>query len=285
MRISAYWSRARALAQLEFSALRLPPEQRRQSLTSIPARWTSIARGKRVITWLGRPYHFETRFEPVLMHVHQILVGELIEAGVLPESPEILDVGANTGQFGTAVLAVRPAARINSLEPNPTCRALLEANALPEPGWKVHPFGVSDTDGQVELWFVPGRSGQGSVYRNNAAHDMVGDAESQIESAQVDVVCGASLRQLFPQSFDLIKVDVEGLERVVLGEGAELSWTYLLVELGGDRDGALGEHDVIDLLVRAGIEASLVGSFGDANTTHDVLVKRAGAGRPNRPVS
>jgi FkbM family methyltransferase len=268
-------SRIFSVFQLELSALRLPKAQRTKSLRSIPARWFAILRGKRDIMWLGRRYRFETRFEPILMHVHQGLVEELIKAGALPHSPRILDIGANTGQFGTAVLAVRPDAHIDSLEPNPACRALLEENARPEPGWHVHPFGVSDVDGHAELWFVPGRSGQGSIYRDNAARDMIGRANSQVRSYQVDVICGATLSELFPQSLDLIKVDVEGLERIVLQEVACLSWRYLLVELGGDRDGALDEHDVVELLANAGTSASLDCSFGDPASTHDVLLKRA----------
>lgn len=134
MKARAYMARLGQVFQLEASAFRLPPALRRASFTSLPSRWIATIRGARRIDWQGRPYHFETRFEPILMHVHQALVGELVKAGALPPRPTILDVGANTGQFGTSVLIVRPHAKIDSLEPNPACRALLEENARDDAG-------------------------------------------------------------------------------------------------------------------------------------------------------
>lgn len=268
--------RAWKLVQLEMGAYAYPLEIRRSSLRSLPSRWGAVIVGKRHVRWLDVEYTFETRFEPILMHVHQKLVLELAALGALPTAARILDIGANTGQFGTALKALRKDIQITSLEPNPTCRSLLEANAASHRGWDVLPLGLAQEDGHVVLWYVPGRSGQGSVYRQNATANMIGEAQAiaGVQSVTIDVVTGQTLRTLVADGFDVVKVDVEGFEATVLPELAAFSWRYLCVELGGKRAGAIGEDEASSLLARAGAPVRAIRRLGSPQSTHDVIFSR-----------
>lgn len=229
--------------------------------------------------WLDVGFRFETRFEPILMHVHQKLVLEIKSLGLLPARARVLDIGANTGQFGTALKALREDIRIISLEPNPLCRSLLEINASTHRDWDVLPFGLAGKDDQLKLWYVPGRSGQGSVYRQNATVNLVGEARavSNVRSATVDVVSGRTLRTHVSDGFDLVKVDVEGFEATVLPEITAFSWRYLCVELGGTREGALSEEEASSLLARCGAPVRFIHRVGAPEATHDVIFERVNA--------
>ena len=50
-----------------------------------------------------------------------ILNGHTVDDARLPESPLVLDVGARSGGFVKAVLAIRPQARVVCIEPDPAC--------------------------------------------------------------------------------------------------------------------------------------------------------------------
>lgn len=268
--------RAWQLVQLECGAFWYPRTLRRRSLRSVASRWWAVMRGKRHVQWLGVGYSFETRFEPILMHVHQKLILDMQSLGVLPTGARVLDIGANIGQFGTALKALRKDVRIVSLEPNPECRSLLEKNAGLHDEWVVVPHGLAEKDGDAMLWYVPGRSGQGSVYRQNASANMMGEvqAAAAVRSVSIDVVTGRTLRTLLSDGFDLVKVDVEGFEAEVLPEIAVFSWRYLCVELGGARAGAICEDEAASLLARCGAPVRIIGRVGSPDTTHDVVFER-----------
>jgi hypothetical protein len=76
------------------------------------------------------------------------------------------------------------------------------------------------------------------------------------------------------REFTLVKVDVEGYERMVIAELANLSWRYLLIEIGGAR-GGLTADEALALLRGQALEVTMVGEHdvnGDA--VADVLFAR-----------
>ena len=106
---------------------------------------------------------------------------------------------------------------------------------------------------------------------------MIGDAVSDVRPTDVEVVSAAELRRLCSGPFDLVKVDVEGAEGVVLPEVAEFDWVHLLVELGGDRHGALSLAEAQELLDARGVRTPVVRDFGAPESTRNVLLRRLSA--------
>lgn len=254
--------------------MRYPRRLAWASVRSLPHRLLTIARGKRAVNWLGVRIEFESRFEPILLHAQQTLVCRLDRLGVLPQGGSVLDIGANVGQFGTALHAARSDLRVASLEPNPQCQGHLAANASQYGGWSVLPVGIGSSNGQMTLWFVDGRSAQGSAFRANASLAMLGTADDHVRSAEVDVISGEALAARLPERFDLVKIDVEGFEATVLPEIAKCRWDYLVVELGGDRDGALSAPAAAALLGKNGALVEPIAAFGRSDEVHDVLFHR-----------
>ena len=277
-RVRAITGRARLLLALEAGALRYPTPLRWRSVRSIPARWLAALGGRRSTNWLGRPLAYEVRFESVLMHVHQSLALEMLARMGLPASATVLDVGGNIGQFGTAMITARPDIHLISLEPNPACRAILETNAENHSGWTVLPYGLSSQPGTAHFWFVPGRSGQGSVHRENAHANVIGASDSSVVQTDVEFISAEQLQQLIRETFahfDLVKVDVEGHERMVLPEVAQLNWRYLLIEVGEGREGGVSAQDAAEILAERGVRVVQIASTADGSEpTYDVLFER-----------
>ncbi len=134
----------------------------------------------------------------------------------------------------------------------------------------------------MTFWFVPGKTGQGSVHRNNAHLNVLGADEDSAQDVTVEFITADQLLDELPHgfssSFELIKVDVEGHERMVIPEVAKLQWRYLLVEVGEGRDGGLSDDGVRSMLAEHGIAVRmLLRSGADDATTYDVLYERVGS--------
>lgn len=269
--------RALQLIRVETGAWRYPQPLRTGSYRSLPARWVAVLRGRRTAPWMGFPMVYEARFESVLMHVHQRMVLHFLSELDLAGGARVLDIGANIGQFGVALLSVRPDLEIVSLEPNPGSRVLLEANAARHPGqWSVVRAGLSSEPGAATLWYVPGRSAQGSMIRANASRDLLGSPDDQVTGVRVDLISGATLLERLSdhqRDFTLVKVDVEGYEREVIGELADLSWRYLLIEVGVALGGVTAS-DVQTRLESEGLNVTLLRTQEHGNGVFDVLFER-----------
>lgn len=236
--------------------------------------------GRRTFPWSGIHFVSEAATEAVLMHVHQRLVAQLINDLHLPMNPRVLDVGTHNGQFAACLIAMRPDATVVSLEPNPnTFRiALANSESMARLGrdWRVLPVGLDSESGTRDFYYVKGRSGQGSLYRDNATREMIGDPTADLVSEQLEFVDARSLRERFHlgiEKWNLIKVDVEGHELMIIPQLVELGFEYLLVEVGAARRGKSTAEDVKAELLRAGVQVVHLASYGAIEEVHDALFK------------
>lgn len=122
-----------------------------------------------------------------------------------PVGGRFLDIGANVGNHSLYMAKFLHARRIVLVEPNPTAIELLEANILLNGNDNVcdrGKLGYGLSDGSVA-------SADIRVGRNN-----LGGARVKEGKGQVPIVSGDAL--LGEEAFDLIKIDVEGMEMKVL---------------------------------------------------------------------
>jgi FkbM family methyltransferase len=136
----------------------------------------------------------------------------------------VLDVGANTGQYGTMLRDQGFAGRLVSLEPVAEAFAVLTGLAAADGGWEAVCVAASDVDGEITL-NVTGDSRSSSVLsRNERFADKAGWAPKESRRIAARRLDGLIDGLLAPGERAFLKLDVQGYERHVLdGAGTALA--------------------------------------------------------------
>ncbi len=150
------------------------------------------------------------------------LVGLLTEQGV----GLVLDIGANEGQFATALFAAGFAGRVVSVEPHPETHGRLVARARRRAGWTVQPpIALGEEEGTAEL-FSFDRSDMNSLLAPAEAMDAAFQRLGAPAPVSVPV---RRLDRLWPDLVGdgdrvMLKLDTQGSEAAVLaGAGDRLA--------------------------------------------------------------
>jgi FkbM family methyltransferase len=159
----------------------------------------------------------------------------------------VIDVGGNRGAY--AYQLSRLGARVEVFEPNPACFTVLQAWAKRRSSVAIHPVGLSDHEGSIELRIPVDASG--------VEHDASASMEPHVfAQARTQVVALRTLDSFGFQDVCFLKIDVEGHEsKVVLGAASLLasSRPAVLVEIE-QRHIEQPMTAVFELLLRAGYE-------------------------------
>jgi len=218
------------------------------------AKWTAILLDRRELNFLGHRFCYEDRFGPVFFPAYIREVQTALEACLPKKKPtRVLDIGANVGAWAKSLLSLFPECSVFSFEPNPEPFRCLGENRQNSgcTTWKSFNYGVLATETTCDFFFVPGKSAQGSIYRENAGLHLLGGGEPvravvtmrPLTHDFLDSQCGGS-------HFDFVKIDVEGAEHSVI-EGLEhISWHGMYVELSTNRAGKSSVEDFVALVQR-----------------------------------
>ncbi|MDB6087304.1 MAG: FkbM family methyltransferase [Gammaproteobacteria bacterium] len=145
----------------------------------------------------------------------------------------VLDVGANTGQYGASLRHAGYERRIVSFEPQSQAHALLTAKARHDPLWSVHPrCAVGNTMGQVEI-NIARNSVSSSLRPMLPAHYDAAPESQFIAAERVDLI---TLDSVFGQycaagGKTWLKIDTQGFEKEVLDGAAASSASIGVVQL------------------------------------------------------
>ena len=135
---------------------------------------------------------------------------------------DILDVGANTGQFAGTMRRAKVRGRIVSIEPLGAAFDELRARAAGDALWTVERAAVSARPGLLTI-NVSDNSVSSSVLPMLAEHARVAPSSRYVRTEEVTATTVDELvrrHQLVPAS-TLLKIDVQGHERAVLDGAAE----------------------------------------------------------------
>ncbi|PZS20040.1 MAG: FkbM family methyltransferase [Pseudonocardiales bacterium] len=133
----------------------------------------------------------------------------------------VLDIGANTGQFGRALRRAKFAGRIVSLEPLPAAFEELLTHARADAHWTAERAAVSDHAGALRI-NVAGNSVSSSALPMLDRHATAAPGSRYVATQDVvattvdDIV---TRHALVPES-TLLKIDVQGYEKSVLDGAA-----------------------------------------------------------------
>ncbi len=148
--------------------------------------------------------------------VHEEPFPEVVAAVTQGQEAAFYDVGANTGYYSVLVGKLAPAATIRSFEPVESIAAILTQNlTLNRIDAQVHTLALSDSAGSATIHFPPGNHGKIEASasldpefnreRTNARTDTVVTSTVDLVNAEAD-----------GEAVGFIKIDVEGLEHIVL---------------------------------------------------------------------
>lgn len=181
-------------------------------------------------------------------------------------APLILDAGAHVGLATLFFKRRYPQARIVAFEPNPATFALLERNVRQNDldGVELVQAAVAATNGHIPFY----------ISRETELPWSWGDAATHTawyseETTAVIRVPAVTLSSFLRQPVDLLKLDVEGLELVVLGEAASRlpAAKHLVIEVHGSRDDPTKNvARVLQLLRRRGFAYTI---YQDGNATDE----------------
>ena len=135
----------------------------------------------------------------------------------------IMDVGANVGDWASAMLSVHKNCRIHCFEPHPATFDHLRRNLGDQPRAILHNIGLSDSPGTSTLYNVSIDSGMSSLHRRESALDSHALEELPPVSIALDTV-DAFLTRDKVDLVHLLKIDTEGNEpRTLLGAATALA--------------------------------------------------------------
>jgi FkbM family methyltransferase len=142
----------------------------------------------------------------------------------------VVDIGANSGQYGELLRRLGYAGRIVSFEPQPEVYRELSANAACDKLWSVRQQAVGEKSGQAIM----------NVAKNSVSSSLLEMAARHVDAAPESRVVGAIpvdcvtltevLRDLAGNSL-MVKIDTQGFERSVLASGSGMLESVSLFEI------------------------------------------------------
>lgn len=198
-----------------------------EKLLFVAASIFAVVLNKRQIYYLFRPFLYENRFTPFLlwMYPNEIsLVKSYLSDST--NTPTVLDIGANTGQWARTFRFYFPKATIYSFEPNQFVFELLNKNANKESGWNIFPYGIGVRNKQLPFYVLEGAA-EGGSYIKPETHSGFKTILTEVISLDRKTV----QRKRIPLDYDIVKIDVEGYEKHVLSSLKDISFSVLSIEV------------------------------------------------------
>jgi FkbM family methyltransferase len=184
----------------------------------------------------------------------------------------LFDVGANAGQYASAIRNWGYKGQIVSFEPVAAAFRELEVAAQNDPRWAVRHIGLGERGGEAEINVSAGTQAS-SVLPMAERHVDLFPQERYVgtERIRIETLDSASAEFLEPSACVAVKLDVQGYEMNVLRGGAELLRRASMVESEMDfvelYNGQAGFEQLVDILYEAGLRlASLEPGHVDTQT-------------------
>lgn len=141
----------------------------------------------------------------------------------------VLDVGANTGQYGEQLRHQGYQGSIYSFEPLPAAVAELRERARPDPLWKVFEVAVSNMIGYTPL-NIAGNSVSSSILDMTKRHVDAEPASRIVSSVEVRTTTLDDILSDIPEQPIMLKIDTQGSEDRVLAGGMRALHRIQLLE-------------------------------------------------------
>lgn len=204
----------------------------------------------------GRPRDFYGSISDVLLEDDYAFILPILQK--IPSQPVIVDLGANIGAFAIYALSIRDDAIIHSVEPSIDTFQLLKTNAAlsQAQNWHVHQLAMWSEDGTVAFEVDQSVSSGNHVHTNGTA-----GTTYSVESIRL----GSFMERYVGQDIDILKMDVEGVEEVVLAADEALldRVRNLIIEIHPKQS---DEQHVMDMIHNHFTSVQVLGRNEDGST-------------------
>jgi len=186
------------------------------------AQWLCRHRRTWPCSWLGRASYllwraYENRNFDMQTNGEEWCLRQ-IGAGKL-QAKCVFDVGANVGEWLLLCRQYLPETTIHAFEIAPPIFGQLQKNVGDRPQIVLNPVGLSDRDGELEVFYTDSSDQLTTAYRENfsEAFEASGAMRPPPQSIRARVVRGDEYaREHGVSMIDFLKIDVEGMEESVL---------------------------------------------------------------------
>jgi FkbM family methyltransferase len=157
-----------------------------------------------------------------------------------PKTVNLLDIGANVGQFAWTWLSLLGGDCL-SVEPNRTVYPYLKSNmrslAADRKTWKLLESGCGPTRETKDLFFVPNKSAQGSLNVDLARSNLLSRKKIRSIESLFQPIDPKIIRSLGidSENISIVKIDVEGNEVSAIQGLTSIAFQYALVEVSESR--------------------------------------------------
>jgi FkbM family methyltransferase len=159
---------------------------------------------------MSRIFGLETQSVPETFLIASTVYGFGGDYNVLPRNirtPQIIEGGAHIGISVRHLKQRHPGAIIDAFEPDPRNYRLLAQNVGGMPGIRLHQLALGRTEGKAALYL-----GNNFTWGDNLVKPLYRNGQETIEVSTIP------LSSVVNGRVDLLKLDIEGMEAVVLQE-------------------------------------------------------------------
>ncbi len=205
---------------------------------------TGLIFRRKVIPYFGHWFYYDDITLPITLITYPDEVASHVLSQIDPnfKVKTVLDIGGNIGQFAVTTAALSDAQTIDVFEPNPEIFNLLEKNSEMYPEIKRYKYGVGKP-GTFAFFFRKNKSATGSIIKGNSDKKI----DEGIEEISIDVIDNIK-NHTKRNSYDLVKIDVEGSELEVLKNMQGIKIKYLYIEISADRDKPYSTSEIYSLI-------------------------------------
>lgn len=192
-----------------------------------------MSRNRRQLRELGRSVPFSDLWRSDwLLHLAETTGLGLLPPGQFRALRYVVDVGANVGQWSSALLELHVPEKLIIVEPAPPAFAALRKKFGNRTGVELHNVAIGDREGKTKLRITRDSTGASLLAPRAEMRDLIGSnwtVENEVECA---VRTLDELLSDLPE-ISLLKIDVQGYEKQTLAGAAKTlrKTKYLLVEL------------------------------------------------------
>lgn len=165
----------------------------------------------------------------------------------------VIDVGANSGQWGSAIKNEFPKISLISFEPISTAFETLKLETQKNESWEAYQFALSSQSGSTKI-ILASNDGMSSSLSRPSLHTNVHPEISFREGEDVSVKTLDDFD--FPAERVFLKIDVQGQEFNVLAGAVEFMKSVVLIEIESSftplYESEVPHHELISHLIRIG---------------------------------